>query len=373
MARYYIIAGESSGDMHGANLMKSIQNHDRDASFRFWGGDRMAHIAGQPVKHIRDLAFMGFWEVLINIRTILKNIQNCKEDIRKYQPDTIVLIDYPGFNLRIAKFAKALNISVVYYISPQIWAWKQNRIRKIKKYVDKMLVILPFEKDFYKRFGMDVDFVGHPLLDEMVPIRESSDLKTFKMINNLPDKPLVALLPGSRKQEVSRMLESMVVMAGEFPDCQFVVAGVSSLGETFYDDFVRRDNLYVVFDQTYALLANASAALVASGTATLETALFGVPQTVCYKGNALSILIARHLVHIKYISLVNLIMDRPVLKELIQKDFNKKALKLELERLLYDQEYRLSMTNAYRKLEARLGGTGASDQAAQIITRLSTS
>ncbi len=372
MARYYIIAGESSGDMHGANLMKSIRKRDTDATFRFWGGDRMAKIAGEPVTHIRDLAFMGFWEVLVNLKTILKNIKACKLDILDFNPDVLVLIDYPGFNLRIAEYAKKNNIRVVYYISPQIWAWKQGRIRKIKKYVDKMLVILPFERDFYKRFGMDVDFVGHPLLDEVAPIRESSDLKTFKKENKLPDKPLVALLPGSRKQEVSRMLEGMVVMADEFLDHQFVVAGVSSLGRKFYDDFVKRENLSVVFDQTYALLANAKAALVASGTATLETALFDVPQTVCYKGNALSIFIARHLVHIKYISLVNLIMDQPVLKELIQKEFNKKALKLELEHLLYDQEYRLSMKDAYRMLEAKLGGTGASDQAAQIITRLTT-
>ncbi len=373
MARYYLIAGESSGDMHGANLINRIKQHDASAHFRFWGGNRMMAQAGKPVMHINDLAFMGFWEVLVNIKAILKNIRHCKQDLLTYKPDVLILIDYPGFNLRMAKFAKNAGIKTAYYISPQIWAWKQNRIKTIKKTVDKMLVILPFEKEFYARFGMEVEFVGHPLLDEVLPIRKSNNFADFRSVNDLPDKPVVALLPGSRKQEVNRMLKGMTEVAADFPVHQFVVAGVSSLGMEFYEDFVQLENVSVVFDQTYALLANANAALVASGTATLETALFNVPQTVCYKANAVSVFIARRLVKIKYISLVNLIMDRDILKELIQSDFEKSLLKDELHRLLFDEAYRQEMQSSYRMLEKKLGGTGASDNAAKGITSLAIS
>jgi lipid-A-disaccharide synthase len=367
MARYYIIAGESSGDMHGANLMKSLQQHDPNAVFRFWGGDRMSALAGKPVKHIRELAFMGFMEVVLNLRTIVHNLRLCKDDIIRFKPDVLILIDYPGFNLRIAEFAHRKGFKVVYYISPQIWAWKQNRIRKIKKSVDKMLVILPFEKDFYAGLGMKVEFPGHPLLDEVLPIRKSADYSEFIRKNQLPEKPVVALLPGSRKQEVSRMLNDMMDVAVHFPDYQFVVAGLSGLGKDFYQHFSHSANISVVFDQTYSLLANSKAALVASGTATLETALFNVPQVVCYRANPVSYAIARRLVKVNYISLVNLIMDRPVLKELIQKGFNKEILKDELTRLLFDLAYRSSMQSAYLELENKLGGQGASDKAAKII------
>ncbi len=373
MARYYVIAGESSGDMHGANLMKRIKQHDPAAHFRFWGGNRMIAQAGEPVMHINDLAFMGFWEVLVNIKTILQNIRHCKQDLLSYKPDVLILIDYPGFNLRMAKFAKKAGIKTAYYISPQIWAWKQNRIKTIKKAVDKMLVILPFEKEFYARFGMEVEFVGHPLLDEVLPLKLSNSYSDFRSINGLPDKPLVALLPGSRKQEVCRMLKGMTEVAADIPGHQFVVAGVSSLGMQFYKDFVQLENVSVVFDQTYALLANANAALVASGTATLEAALFNVPQTVCYRANAVSVFIARRLVKIKYISLVNLIMDKAVLQELIQGDFEKSSLKAELQRLLFNQAYRQEMQSTYRMLEKKLGGTGASDNAAKSITSLALS
>ncbi len=373
MARYYVIAGESSGDLHGANLMKSLRQQDPNAVFRFWGGDRMSALAGQPVKHIRELAFMGFLEVLLNIRTILGNIRLCKDDLVKFKPDVLILIDYPGFNLRMAEFACRHRIKVVYYISPQIWAWKQSRIKKIKKTVDKMLVILPFEKDFYARLGMKVDFVGHPLLDEVLPIRESADYRAFIRKNGLPEKPVVALLPGSRRQEVSRMLKEMMAVATRFPQYQFVVAGVSGLGKAFYQQLKQSANTAVVFDQTYSLLANSKAALVASGTATLETALFNVPQVVCYTANPVSYAIARRLVKIKYISLVNLIMDRPVLKELIQKDFNGQSLKDELARLLHDQTYRNAMHAAYRELENALGGQGASDKAAALTVKLAKS
>lgn len=373
MARYYVIAGESSGDLHGANLMKSLRQQDPDAVFRFWGGDRMSALAGKPVKHIRELAFMGFLEVLLNLRTIMHNIRLCKDDLVKFNPDVLILIDYPGFNLRIAEFARRQRIKVVYYISPQIWAWKQNRIKKIKKTVDKMLVILPFEKDFYASLGMEVEFVGHPLLDEVLPIRESEDYSTFIRKNQLPEKPVVALLPGSRKQEVSRMLKDMMAVAAHFPRHQFVVAGVSGLGKDFYQQLTHSANTAVVFDQTYSLLASSNAALVASGTATLETALFDVPQVVCYTANPVSYAIARRLVKIKYISLVNLIMDRPVLKELIQKDFNGQSLKDELTRLLDDQAYRNAMHGAYRELENVLGGQGASDKAAALAVKLAKS
>ncbi|MDR4988346.1 MAG: lipid-A-disaccharide synthase [Bacteroidales bacterium] len=367
MARYYVIAGESSGDMHGANLMKSIRTLDPDAGFRFWGGDRMSAVAGEPVRHVSDLAFMGFWEVLINLKKILKNIRFCKQDLLRYNPDVLILIDYPGFNLRMAQFAAKHNIKVVYYISPQIWAWKQNRIKTIRKTVDKMLVILPFEQDFYKRLGMEVEFTGHPLLDELIPLKETSRYDDFRSDNNLDDTPIVALLPGSRKQEVSRMLRGMTEAAGNFPDHQFVVAGVSSLGMHFYKSYTGASNVSVVLDQTYALLANARAALVASGTATLETALFGVPQAVCYKANVVSYHIARKLVNIKFISLVNLIMDKAVLQELIQHNFNPAAVQCELQRLLFDEAYRNSMQSEYRQVYERLGGTGASRKAAEHI------
>ncbi len=370
MARYYVIAGESSGDMHGSNLIRCIKKADRQAAFRFWGGDRMAAEAGKPVKHIKDLAFMGFWEVLVNLKIILRNLRLCKNDLLEFNPDVIILIDYPGFNLRMAKFAKKNGLKVVYYISPQIWAWKQNRVNTIKKTVDKMLVILPFEKDFYKQCGMDVEFVGHPLLDEVLPLKQSNSYENFMVENHLPNKPLVALLPGSRKQEVTRMLKDMTDVASEFPDHQFVVAGVSSLGREFYQKFVQSENVSVVCNQTYALLANAKAALVASGTATLETALFGVPQVVCYKANALSVFIARRLVKIKYISLVNLILNQAALKELIQKDFDQKTLMIELKLLLSDKERRKKMISCYSLLEKKLGGTGASENAAKIVTQL---
>ncbi len=367
MARYYLIAGESSGDMHGANLMKAIRHYDPAAECRFWGGDRMLAAGGEMVKHIRELAFMGFWEVITNIRTIWKNIQLCRRDIRQYKPDVLVLIDYPGFNLRMARFAKSLGIPVVYYISPQVWAWKASRVHTIRRQVDRMLVILPFEQEFYGRYGMAVDFVGHPLMDELAPSRIPEKYAGFREANKLPGKDLVALLPGSRRQEIQRMLRQMIVQADFFPDHHFVVAGVSGQDRSLYTAFTGRQNVSVVYDQTYALLHHARAALVASGTATLETALFDVPQVVCYKANKLSYHIARRLVKIKYISLVNLIMDRPVLTELIQKDFNSKTLRNHLHMLLYDEACRDAMKQDYAALAERLGGEGASLKAARLV------
>ncbi len=367
MARYYIIAGESSGDMHAANLMSRLLQHDPQADFRFWGGDRMQREGGRIVKHIRELSFMGFWEVASNLKTILRNISLCKRDLLAYRADVLILVDYPGFNLRMAKFAKAHGIPVVYYIGPQVWAWKQSRVKKIRRDVDKLLVILPFEQEFYKGFDIQVEFPGHPLLDEVIPLRESKNHASFRENNKLPGKPLVALLPGSRKQEIYRMLTEMTTIAPHFNDYQFVVAAVSNQDKALYRRFTQRANVSVVYDQTYSLLANAKAALVASGTATLETALFCVPQAVCYKANPVSFFIARQLIRVKYISLVNLIMDKPVLKEMIQHDFGRESMRMELDALLHDASYRQAMIDDYRLLEQKLGGPGASEKAARII------
>jgi lipid-A-disaccharide synthase len=368
--KYYIISGEASGDLHAANLMKAIRAEDAKAGFRFWGGDLMAAQGGEPVKHYRDLAFMGFAEVLLNLRTILKNISFCKEDILQFQPDVLILVDYPGFNLRIAEFAKQKGIKVVYYISPQIWAWKQSRVHKIKKSVDKMLVILPFEKDFYAKFGVDVDFVGHPLLDALAA-EKSIDRKGFLAINKLNEKPVVALLPGSRKQEVSKMLDVMLQLVDQFPDVQFVVAGVGSLPDGFYREIIGNKTVKVLQNQTHDILKNAAAALVTSGTATLETALIGVPEVVCYKGNWFSYQIAKRVIHVKYISLVNLIMDREVVKELIQDELSPENLKRELHKLLADNQKKKQLQSDYQELKEKLGQSGASQRAAKIIVDFS--
>jgi len=276
--KYYLIAGEASGDLHGANLMKAILRNDPQAVFRFWGGDKMLAVGGTLVKHYRDLAFMGFAEVLLNIRTIRKNFTFCKKELLDFAPDVVVLIDYPGFNLRMAKFAGKKGMKVAFYISPTIWAWKQSRVYTVKKYVDRMIVILPFEKDFYAKFDYKADFVGHPLLDELEE-EQSVARKDFLNLNNLPDKPIVALLPGSRTQEIKKILPRMLAVAPQFARYQFVVAAVKSVPEAIYDG----QNTTAIFDQTHALLRHAEAALVASGTATLEAALLGVPQVVCYE------------------------------------------------------------------------------------------
>ncbi|MDO4225009.1 MAG: lipid-A-disaccharide synthase [Bergeyella zoohelcum] len=365
--KYYIIAGEASGDLHGSNLMKAIKNKDPKAEFRFWGGDLMAKIAQTaPVKHYKELAFMGFVEVLMNLRTILKNIKLCKEDLQKYRPDVLVLVDYPGFNLRIAKFAKSLGIKVVYYISPQLWAWKEGRIETIKKYVDEMLVILPFEKEFYKKHSVDAHFVGHPLLDAISDLEEIDEQK-FRREHHLNDKPIIALLPGSREQEVKKMLEKMLSVRPYFTDYQFVIAGAPSLPKAFYEKYVD-ENVHFVSNRTYDLLRCSRAALVTSGTATLETALLGIPEVVCYRGSRISYEIAKRLVkHIKYISLVNLIMDREVVKELIQNELTTDNLVKELHLVLNDN--RENILSDYQELYQKLGGKGASEKAAEIITK----
>jgi len=366
--KYYIISGEASGDLHASNLMKALKKEETHTDFRFWGGDLMEQIGGTMVKHYRELAFMGFAEVFMNLRTILNNIKFCKQDILEYGPDAIILVDYPGFNLRIAEFAKKKNIVVHYYISPQIWAWKENRIKKIKRDVDHMYVILPFEKDFYeKKHNYPVHFVGHPLLDAIAD-RTLIDPSIFAKENNLSDKPIVALLPGSRKQEITKMLSVMLKMVPKFPDHQFVIAGAPSQELNFYKKFIDTENIAIVENKTYDLLSVSTAALVTSGTATLETALFKVPEVVCYKGNEISYQIGKRLVNVKYISLVNLILDKEVVTELIQDEFNEENLENELFKIL-DHKSREDMFDQYFELEQKLGGKGASEKTAKLIIK----
>lgn len=358
---YYIIAGEASGDLHSSNLMKELKKLDERATFRCWGGDLMKEQGAILVKHYRELAFMGFTEVVLNLRTILKNIELCKKDIQQHKPDILILVDYPGFNLRIAEFAKRKGIKVVYYISPQIWAWKQSRVHKIKRIVDKMLVILPFEKEFYKRFGVDVEFVGHPLLDAIAASQSSKPVVET-------EKPIIALLPGSRKQEITQMLPLMLSVKEKFKNYQFVVAGAPSQAPEFYEKILSDEDIKIVYNRTYDLLRQSYAALVTSGTATLETALFGVPEVVCYKGGKLSFGIAKQLVKVKYISLVNLIMDKPVVTELIQEGLTTDSIQAELTRILTGSA-RSQLIGDYKELKQKLGGAGASKKAAESIIR----
>jgi lipid-A-disaccharide synthase len=354
--KYYLIAGEASGDLHASNLMKELKKLDSNAEFRCWGGDKMQAAGGTIVKHYRELAFMGFTEVLMNIRTIFANIDLCKKDIAEWKPDTVIFVDYPGFNLRIAPFVKELGIKTVWYISPQVWAWKASRVKKIKACVDKMIVILPFEKEFYKKWNYEVEYVGHPLLDltpSPSPQGEGSRV--------------IALLPGSRKQEISVMLPEMLNVVEKFPSYNFVIAGAPSIDESFYKQFTTGKNVQIVFGQTYSLLEKASAALVTSGTATLETALYGVPEVVCYKGSGISYQIAKWLIKVKYISLVNLIMDKEVVKELIQEEMNATNIEKELKELLENKQRIAEMKKEYALLREKLGNNGASQRVAKSI------
>lgn len=364
--KYYIIAGEASGDLHAANLMKAIVAEDPQADFRFWGGDLMQKVGGTLVKHYRDLAFMGFLEVLMNLRTITKNLAFCKKDITQFAPDVIIYVDYPGFNMRIAKWARQEGYKNHYYISPQIWAWKEGRIKAIKKDVDEMYVILPFEKAFYEeKHNFPVHFVGHPLIDE-ISARTPVVPENFRKEHQLDDRPIIALLPGSRKQEIQKMLEIMLSITPDFPEYQFVIAGAPSQDLEFYEPFLKKNRVHIVMNQTYNLLDVAHAALVTSGTATLETALFKVPEVVCYKGGRISYEIAKRVINLDYISLVNLIMDKEVVKELIQTEFNTKTLKKALTEIL-EEEKRKALFDEYYKLEQKLGGVGASANTAKLI------
>ncbi|MDB5203540.1 MAG: lipid-A-disaccharide synthase [Ferruginibacter sp.] len=366
--KYYLIAGEASGDLHGSNLVKELYKLDLSADIRCWGGDKMQAAGATLVKHYRDLAFMGFTEVIKNLPTILKNISFCKKDILAYKPDVLVLIDYPGFNLRIAKWAREQGLKIVYYISPQIWAWKENRVHAIKKNVDKMLVILPFEKDFYKKWNFDAEYVGHPLVEVIEDFERDHPAMTHNKTAT------IALLPGSRQQEINIKLPIMLSVAKHFPQYQFVVAKAPGLPPEFYDRFLAPyKNVGAVLNQTYELLSGANAALVTSGTATLETALFAVPEIICYKGNAISYQIAKRLIKIKYIGLVNLIMDKPVVKELIQDELTEVHLVKELRLLLEDEHRKKTLAKDYADLKTLLKSGGhASANAARSVYQLVT-
>lgn len=368
--KLYAIAGEASGDLHGSNLMKSLLAANPNISFRFWGGDRMAQVAGEPRKHIKELAFMGFIEVLMNIFTIFKNIKFCKKDIREFKPDALILIDYPGFNLRIAKWAKANNILVLYYISPQIWAWKQNRGHLIREVVDEMYCILPFEQEFYKKFDVDAHFVGHPLIDAITQFRENEFSKSlFLTNNNLDERPILALLPGSRKQEIGIKLPLMLEAAQKYKHShQIVIAGAPNQSESYYRLLCGQISVKIVFGLTYDLLSLANVALVTSGTATLETALFGVPQVVCYKGSSVSYHIAKRLIKVPYISLVNLILNRELVTELIQNDCNPSRMQEELDKIITGGKSQ-TIHEGYLALENLLGGGGASERTAQHMLK----
>jgi lipid-A-disaccharide synthase len=365
--KYYIIAGEASGDLHGSNLIKGLKKEDPSAEIRCWGGDLMQQAGGQLAKHYKDMAFMGFLEVIANIPTIFKNISFCKEDIKKFNPDVVIFIDFSGFNLRIAKWAKANGFKTNYYISPQIWASREGRIKKIKRDIDAMYVILPFEKEFYeKKHGYPVQFVGHPLIDaiENTPIVDEA---TFRKENDLDaHKPIIALLPGSRRQEVQKMLDVMLSIKADFPEYQFVIAGAPSLPDEFYAPFLKGNKVGYVSNKTYSLLEHSHAALVTSGTATLETALFEIPQVVCYKGNWISYQIAKRIITLDFISLVNLIMKKEVVKELIQSELTSKNLKKELSKIIEGHERERILVD-YKILKEKLGGKGASQLAARLI------
>ncbi|MFN0727964.1 lipid-A-disaccharide synthase [Polaribacter gochangensis] len=363
--KYYIIAGEASGDLHGSNLIKALFQQDENAIVRCWGGDLMENAGATLVKHYKELAFMGFVEVLANIPTIFKNIAFCKKDIEAFQPDVVVFIDYSGFNLRIAKWAKQKGFRTNYYISPQVWASRSSRVEKIKRDIDMMNVILPFEKEFYAKHNYDVNFVGHPLIDAIADRQQVGEI-AFRKENNLGDKKIIALLPGSRKQEIIKMLSVMLSVVDDFKEYQFVIAGAPSQDFSFYQQFIKTDNVQFINNKTYDLLSVSFAALVTSGTATLETALFKVPQVVCYKGSAITFAIAKRIITLKFISLVNLIMDKEVVTELIQSDFNTKTLRKELTKIL-DETHREKLFLAYYELEKILGGKGASEESARLI------
>ncbi|MCE7040811.1 lipid-A-disaccharide synthase [Dyadobacter sp. CY312] len=363
--KYYLIAGERSGDLHGANLLKGIKENDPDAVFRGWGGDMMQAEGMELVTHYKDTAFMGFLEVALNLHKISGFLKKCKSDILEYQPDVIILIDYPGFNLRIASFAKKKGLKVFYYISPKVWAWNQKRALKIKENVDRMFVIFPFEIDFYKKYDYNVDYVGNPLMDAIAAFKPDPEFK--KKNNLLTDKPVIALLPGSRKQEIIGMLDLMLAVQPHFSAHQFVIAGVKNLPASLYNKYVTAGKAVIVYESTYDLLSIADAALVTSGTATLETALLNVPEVVCYKTSGFSYAIAKRLIRVRFISLVNLIMDKEVVRELIQDELNEKNIREELASILPGGPKRSVQLSDYAKLQELVGREGASERAGGLM------
>ncbi len=369
--KYYLICGETSGDLHASNLVRWIAAHDSEAQFRAWGGNHLKNACIPVVKELHELNFMGFVEVLMHLRTIRKNFRFAYRDILSYNPDVLILVDFPGFNLRLAKWAKSKGIKVFYYISPTVWAWHQSRVYQIKKYVDKLFVILPFEKEFYKKFEIEVEYHGHPILDALQKeLSKEKYLETFRKRYNIPEKPIIAILPGSRIQEIKRILPVMLSISSEYPDYHFVVAALSHLPKKLYQSITTYSNVSIIYDQTYELLRHSHAAIVTSGTATLETALFKVPQIVCYKTNPLTFFIAKRLVQVKYISLVNLILEDEVIEELIQHDCSKENLSKGLNNIL-DEKHRKKITENYQLLIEKLGSSGCSERiAAQMVELL---
>ena len=362
--KYYLIAGERSGDLHGANLIKALKQQDPEAVIRCWGGDAMQKAGGELVVHYRDTAFMGFWEVFVNLRAIRRFLRQCQEDVLAFRPDALILIDYAGFNLRIARFAKQQGLRTFYYISPKVWAWNQSRAKKIKAVVDHMFVILPFEKAFYEQYDYAVDYVGNPLLDA---IRDFEPNPDFKQAHELDERPVVALLPGSREQEVKNMLDVMLDVVPRFPECQFAVAAVDNVPFSLYQAIESHPSVKVLMNQTYDLLSHADAAVVTSGTATLETALFEVPQVVVYQTSWVSYKIARSLIKVPYISLVNLIAEKEVVPELIQQDFSEEVIVEKLRLLTTESEMRKQQLVDYQELKEKLGDMNTSETVARLI------
>jgi len=368
--KYYIIAGEASGDLHGSNLIKALKMADTNTDIRCWGGDLMQAEGGTLVKHYRETAYMGLFEVIAHLGAIKKNFDFCYADITEFAPDVVILIDYPGFNLRVARFAKERGIKVFYYISPKVWVWKESRVKQIKKYVDKMFVIFPFEKDWYaKRHQMEVYYAGNPLIDAIEERKQTlCSRNEFIAQYKLSDKPIIALLPGSRKQEVSRLLPIMTALIDKFPGYQFAIAATSALEESFYEKYMVSYKAVFIVNQTYELLYHAHAAVVASGTATLETALFNVPQVVCYRINTATFVLAKPFIPVKFFSLVNIIMDEEVVKELLQYNLERDITN-ELSKILTDNTYRQHMLAKYQELRDKCGGTGASKRVGELMVK----
>jgi lipid-A-disaccharide synthase len=362
--KYYVITGERSGDLHVSHVINHLKDLDPEAQFRGVGGGYAAEEGMTLFKDYAKINYMGFWEVFRNMRSILKSMKKVKADLLAYQPDVLLLVDFAGFNMRMARFAKEHGIRVHYYISPKIWAWNSKRALKIKEIVDRMFVVLPFEKEFYKKYNFDVDYVGNPVLDSIVKFQPNP---AFRQKHGLDDRPIIAILPGSRQMEVRNILHTMLSVTPAFPHCQFVIAAVDNQPEKYYDYFRRNGLITIVIGETYNLLFEAEAALVASGTATLETALFKVPQVVCYAASPTSYWIARSVINVKYISLVNLILNKPAVKELIQGDFNPVDTRLQLQRIVEDEKARAEMLADYEDLIEKLGNPGASKKTAQLI------
>jgi lipid-A-disaccharide synthase len=368
--KYYIIAGEASGDLHASFLIQEIKNKDKDAQIHAFGGEMMRHAGANIIKSIKELSFMGFIEVVANLKTVLKNIKVCKQDILSFNPNCVILVDFAGFNMRIAAFCKRHNIKAFYYISPKVWAWNTGRVKKMKNVLSRMFVIFPFEKHFFAKYNFDVEYYGNPLLDEISSYNAKNDIETFLKANNLGSKPIVAILPGSRKQEISRMLSVQARLADKYADFDFVLAAMSSFPKEYYSSIIGDSHVKIVWDSTYSLLNCAYCALVCSGTATLETALFNVPEVVCYKGNPISFAIGKIVVRVKYISLVNLILGKAAVVELLQNDWNEQALEKEFKHIAYDDNYRSQMQMNYSNLKTILGSAGCSEKVAQRMIDL---